>query len=414
MNLRSIMLTLIFGLSVISGCIEGESDIDEDGVSDELDNCPEIKNPGQINSDNDVLGDECDEDDDNDGWDDQTEETCGSDPKKNHLTPVDTDGDRICDYTDTDDDNDGINDIFDALPRNPNEYEDTDEDGIGDNEDTDDDNDGFSDEIEIACESPPKDWRYVPADYDNDGTCNVLDSDGDGDGVENSIDYCEWGETGWTSSRFINDWDMDGCNDDIEDPDDDNDGLLDTNEWADYGNGWLSITSSYFEINYSKEYDDDGTAPDIWVRGIIQWYTYYYTGGCTGAALDMHLQDSNIFTFETDTVNNLDYTDELWLNEVVEISDDAVMLCIQFTLYDEDEDGISEPIYYDSQRWIWSMEYDDLNEFTESHYPEVITQSEYPSKYWYQNFYFDERDNSDYPYHQAPVAVDFTIGLLCL
>ena len=51
---------IIFGLSVILGYLHSDNLVFV--FSDGLDNCPEIKNPEQINSDNDVLGDECDED----------------------------------------------------------------------------------------------------------------------------------------------------------------------------------------------------------------------------------------------------------------------------------------------------------------------------------------------------------------
>ena len=36
------------------------TDTDEDGIIDGDDNCPEIPNPGQANSDNDFAGDSCD------------------------------------------------------------------------------------------------------------------------------------------------------------------------------------------------------------------------------------------------------------------------------------------------------------------------------------------------------------------
>lgn len=44
-----------------------EPDSDGDGVSDCLDNCPTVSNPGQANFDGDATGDVCDSDDDNDG-----------------------------------------------------------------------------------------------------------------------------------------------------------------------------------------------------------------------------------------------------------------------------------------------------------------------------------------------------------
>jgi len=83
-------------------------DSDGDGIVDTVDNCPNIANTNQINTDqqNDG-GDACDADDDNDGVDDNSD-----------LFPldgaesVDNDGDGIGDNRDTDDDNDGLSDIW--------------------------------------------------------------------------------------------------------------------------------------------------------------------------------------------------------------------------------------------------------------------------------------------------------------
>jgi outer membrane protein OmpA-like peptidoglycan-associated protein len=46
-------------------------DADSDGVLDDVDNCPDLANPDQANSDDDALGDACDPDDDNDGFVDE-------------------------------------------------------------------------------------------------------------------------------------------------------------------------------------------------------------------------------------------------------------------------------------------------------------------------------------------------------
>ena len=95
-------------------------DADGDGVPDTLDNCPQISNPDQKDTDGDGQGDACD----------------------------------------SDDDNDGVPDTADAFPLDKNESRDTDGDGIGDNADncpltanpdqSDDDHDGIGN----VCEPP--------------------------------------------------------------------------------------------------------------------------------------------------------------------------------------------------------------------------------------------------------------------
>ena len=51
--------------------------------------------------------------------------------------------------------------------------------------------------------------------------------DDDNDGIEDTLDTCQTGYMGWTSS-MANDYDSDGCYDLSEDTDDDNDQVLDS------------------------------------------------------------------------------------------------------------------------------------------------------------------------------------------
>ena len=68
-------------------------------------------------------------------------------------------------------------------------------------------------------------------DWDQDG-CNDLleDSDDDNDGELDATDGCPKGRSNWQSERTMNtDFDMDGCYDATEDVDDDNDNVNDVN-----------------------------------------------------------------------------------------------------------------------------------------------------------------------------------------
>ena len=111
-----------------------DTDTDSDGVPNAQDNCPSVPNPGQLNSDQDSLGNACDDDDDNDG------------------TP----------------------DTFDAFPLDASESVDTDGDGIGNNADTDDDNDTIPDSLELSTGRDPlvADWMLDAGNYQN---CVLID-----------------------------------------------------------------------------------------------------------------------------------------------------------------------------------------------------------------------------------------------
>ena len=143
-----------------------------------------------------------DTDDDNDGWSDIDENSCGTDPLDSNDIPSDSNGNGVCDAiegddfdgdgipndSDPDDDNDGYDDDYDAFPLDPTEWDDADGDGIGSNTDTDDDGDGWSDLEEADCLTDASSAFSVPEDYDGDWVCDIVDVDDDNDGVDDDYD----------------------------------------------------------------------------------------------------------------------------------------------------------------------------------------------------------------------------------
>ncbi len=121
------------------GCGSSQLDSDGDGFHDGEDAFPNDENE-HIDTDNDGIGDNADNDDDNDGWEDTAEIDCNTNSTDVNSTPLDTDSDGVCDITDDDDDNDGWNDT-----------------------------------VEIDCSTNSTDTNSVPPDTDSDGICDILD-----------------------------------------------------------------------------------------------------------------------------------------------------------------------------------------------------------------------------------------------
>ena len=183
------------------------SDGDNDGVNNATDNCPNVANADQADSDNDGIGDACDinnnngVDNDNDGVANSVD-NC---PNNANANQADSDNDGIGDVCDTlnsnlnnsesnlDNDNDGItNNIDNCVNTSNTNQADVDNDGVGDACDefnsSDSDSDGVADTLD-NCVSVPNSNQ---SDIDNDGIGDVCDSflDSDNDGVADSFDNC--------------------------------------------------------------------------------------------------------------------------------------------------------------------------------------------------------------------------------
>ncbi|MBD3398598.1 hypothetical protein GF412_05140 [Candidatus Micrarchaeota archaeon] len=164
-------------------CVKTFSDKDHDCIPDESDNCPQVYNPGQNDSDSDGEGDACDE--------------CPLDLQN------DADSDGICGNEDNcpgtrnreqlDSDSDGIGDECDSCPNDP--QNDADSDGVCGDEDncpetpnpkqSDHDLDGQGD----SCDSSPVDCsRYCPSIGHNVYLGSGMD---EGECYDEAVEYIE-------------------------------------------------------------------------------------------------------------------------------------------------------------------------------------------------------------------------------
>lgn len=131
-ELKDLMRTILVG----DAC---DPDIDGDNLANGVDNCPNVRNEDQLDSDGDNIGDLCDADDDNDGIPDLLDNCITDENPDQANTDGYMDGDTDGDMCDNDYDNDGLDEAHDGIAsedRCPNlqssENGDADGDGIGD------------------------------------------------------------------------------------------------------------------------------------------------------------------------------------------------------------------------------------------------------------------------------------------
>lgn len=147
-------------------------DSDQDGISDEKDNCPNVYNPDQKNSDGDSLGDVCDDSDQDGVMDDK--DNCPFVPNSKQEDFNKNGVGDACEQV-TDSDKDGVPDQEDNCPQNYNpQQEDIDRDDIGNVCDSCDDRDSDQDRIKNCLDKCPKEKETFNNYQDDDGCPDLI------------------------------------------------------------------------------------------------------------------------------------------------------------------------------------------------------------------------------------------------
>ncbi len=152
----------------VNGCSNPLVDSDNDGIVDDVDNCPNVANPGQWDNDLDGMGNKCDADVDGDSCPNVDEPNSQWDPLVNGCN------------NNNDTDKDGVLNAVDNCPTiaNPGQW-DRDQDGQGNECDADLDGDTCPNVDELGSEWNP-----------NVNGCQSIEDDVDGDSILNDADNC--------------------------------------------------------------------------------------------------------------------------------------------------------------------------------------------------------------------------------
>ena len=211
-------------------------DDDNDGVTNDKDNCPNT--PTGVTVDSDGCPVQTSNDVDNDGVDDSND-TCPNTPAGE---TVDANG---CSQSQLDDDNDGVNNNLDTCPNTP-AGETVDANGCSESQ-LDDDNDGVNNDLDTCPNTP------IGTTVDAEGCPVQTNNDADNDGVNDDSDNCPNTPTGETV-------DANGCAQ--SQLDDDNDGVNNNLDTCPNTPAGETVDTEGCPVQTNNDADNDGVNDD--------------------------------------------------------------------------------------------------------------------------------------------------------